>query len=87
MRQPKGVEILDAVTAEALASDAYRRQLLDDPVKVLTDAGLEIPKEVNVVIHENTEQTIHLVLPARIAQSIDLDEVSITVIAHHTGGT
>ena len=87
MRQPKGVEILDAVTAEALASDNYKRQLLEDPVKVLTDAGLTIPKDVDVVIHENTAHTIHLVLPARIAKSIDLDDVSLTVIACHTGGT
>lgn len=87
MRQPKGVEILDAVTAEALASDKYKRQLLEDPVKVLTDAGLKIPEDVDVVIHENTAHTIHLVLPTRIAESIDLDDVSITVIACHTGGT
>lgn len=87
MRQPRGVEILDAVTAKALASDKYRRQLLADPVKVLTDEGLTIPKGVDVVIHENTARTIHLVLPSRSMKRIDLDAVNITVIACHTGGT
>ena len=87
MRQPKGVEILDAVTAKALESEQYREQLLADPVKVLTDEGLTIPEGVNVVIHENTEDTIHLVLPSQIVVMIDLGEVDITTLAHHTGGT
>lgn len=87
MRQPRGVEILDAVTAEALESDSYREQLLADPVKVLTEAGLTIPPGVNVVIHENTADTIHLVLPSLIVETIDLGAVDITVIACHTGGT
>jgi hypothetical protein len=87
MRQPKGVEILDAVTAKALESDEFKRKLLADPVKVLTNEGLTIPKGVNVVIHENTAHTIHLVLPVRIIKRIDLGAVNIEVIACHTGGT
>jgi hypothetical protein len=87
MRQPRGVEILDAVTAKALESEEYKQQLLADPVKVLTDEGLTIPEGVNVVIHPNTTDTIHLVLPSQIAETIDLSEVDITFIAHHTGGT
>jgi hypothetical protein len=87
MRQPKGVDILDAVTAKALGSREYKQKLLDDPVKVLRDAGLTIPNGVDVVIHQNTAKTIHLVLPSRIINRINLGEVNITVIACHTGGT
>jgi hypothetical protein len=86
MRQPKGVEILDAVTAKALENEEYRQQLLADPAKVLTDEGLTIPAGVNIVIHENTADTIHLVLPHQMADTIDFVEVDITIIAHHTGG-
>ena len=87
MRQPRGVEILDAVTAKALESEEYKQQLLADPVKVLTDEGLTIPEGVNVVILENTAKTIHLVLPSRIVKTIDLGQVDITYIESHTGGT
>ena len=87
MRQPRGVEILDAVTAKALESEDYKQRLLADPVKVLTDEGLTIPEGVDVVIHQSTADTIHLVLPSQIAETIDLREVDITIVAHHTGGT
>jgi hypothetical protein len=87
MRQPRGVEILDAVTAKALESDEYKRRLLADPDTVLTDAGLTIPEGVRVVILENTADTIYLVLPSHSVDTIDLGAVDITVIACHTGGT
>lgn len=86
MRQPKGVEILDSVTAKALTSKAYKRKLLADPVTVLKDAGLKIPRGVTIVIHENQADTIHLVLPSQRADTINLKEVNITIIADHTGG-
>jgi hypothetical protein len=87
MRQPRGVEILDSVIAKALESEDYKQQLLADPAKVLADEGLTIPEGVNVVIHENTADTIHLVLPSERVETIDLGEVDITIIAFHTGGT
>jgi hypothetical protein len=86
MRQPKGVEILDAVTAKALDDSDYRQRLIDDPVPVLKQEGLEIGKGIKVVIHENTGDTIHLVLPSQLPASIDIEEIDITIIAHHTGG-
>jgi hypothetical protein len=86
MRQPRGVEILDSVTAKALDSEDYKRRLLDDPVKVLADEGLTIPEDVTVVIHENTGDTIHLVLPSQLVETITLGEVDLTIVANHTGG-
>jgi hypothetical protein len=87
MRQPKGVEILDAVTARALSDKRFRNRLLKNPKAVLRKEGLEIPDDVEIVVHENTDDTIHLVLPSGPAQTIDLEEVDITIIAFHTGGT
>lgn len=86
MRQPRGVEILDAVTARALEDPAYKEQLLDNPAEVLSEAGLSIPEGVEIVVHENTADTIHLVLPSQAPTTIDLREVDITIIAFHTGG-
>ena len=86
MRQPKGVEILDAITAKALDDPNYRRELRDEPIKVLTREGLTIPENVEVVVCENTADTIYLVLPTQMPACVDLSEVDITIIACHTGG-
>jgi hypothetical protein len=87
MRQPLGVEILDAVTAKALADGDYKDELIADPVKVLTDEGLTIPDKVEVEILQNTGNKIYLVLPSQMPQAIDLGEVNILMVARHTGGT
>lgn len=60
----EGFERLERIAARAQDDDAYRQQLLDDPATVLSDEGLTIPEGVNVVVHENTADEIHLVLPA-----------------------
>lgn len=87
MRQPRGVEILDAVTAKALDNPQYKKELLDNPVEVLRREGLTIPEGVDVVICENTANTIYLVLPSQVVKTIDLGEVNLRIVAHHTGGT
>ena len=86
MRQPKGVEILDAVTAKALDDSDYKRRLKAEPKTVLREEGLVIEEGIEIVIHENTGDTIHLVLPSKLPTSIEIEEIDITIIAHHTGG-
>jgi hypothetical protein len=86
MTEPRGVEILDAVTAKALDDPRYKDDLVKHPVDVLRKAGLTIDDGVDVVIHENTADTIHLVLPERILKTIDFGEVNIVMIACRTGG-
>ncbi|MFL5828417.1 MAG: NHLP leader peptide family natural product precursor [Solirubrobacteraceae bacterium] len=86
MRQPKGVEILDTVTAKALGDGYYKERLKADPVAVLREEGLMIGDGIKIVVHENTGDTIHLVLPSELPTSIEIEEIDITIIAHHTGG-
>jgi hypothetical protein len=87
MRDPLGVEILDVVTAKALGSNNYKKQLLADPVKVLKAEGLKIPRGVTVEILQNTEKKVYFVLPSQLPTTIDLGEVNILMVARHTGGT
>ena len=86
MRQPKGVEILDAVTARALSDKRFKNRLLKNPKAVLRKEGLDIDDDVEIVVLENTGDKIHLVLPSKAPESIDLEEVDIRIIAYHTGG-
>ena len=81
----RGVQIIQTVVAQALGDEGFRQQLLDDPRGVLREAGLTVSEEIEVVVHENTEDTVHFVLPATPAPSeeLDIDEVDIVLIAYH----
>jgi hypothetical protein len=68
----KGLEHLRRVAPKALDDDAYRQQLLDDPARVLKKEGITVPDGVNVVVHQNTAQQVHLVLPTGLQDAHEL---------------
>ena len=74
------------IGAKALTDTNYRRRLLDDPKSVLRKAGLEVADDVEVVIHRNRPNLIHLVLPAAPVQAdqLDVDEVRVAMLHCHT---
>jgi hypothetical protein len=76
----KGIQLLDGVAAKAAQNKSYRRELLDNPKKVLTEAGLRVPKDIQIVVHVNTPDTVHLVLPAP-AEKVSLREVNVTKLS------
>jgi hypothetical protein len=41
----------------------FRQQLVELPKETLEQAGIKLPQGVEVEVLENTDQTIHLVLP------------------------
>lgn len=63
------------VVVQAWRSDAYRQALVHDPHEVLLrDAGIEIPRDVEIRVVENTERVQYLVLPAKPAPPIAEEE-------------
>ena len=78
----KGLEHLRRIAAKALDDDAYRQRLLDDTAGTLKQEGITVPSGVNVVVHQNTTQQIHLVLPTGLKQEHELntDETDITTL-------
>ncbi len=77
----RGHQILQRVAAQALADHEYRRRLIDDPKTVLREEGLEVPDEIEIVIHENTGETLNLVLPVALPEGeLDIDETNVTVL-------
>jgi hypothetical protein len=85
-REIKGFQLLDEIGAKALTDTNYRRRLLDDPKSVLRKAGLEVPDDVDVEVHRNRPNLIHLVLPAAPVQAdqLDVDEVRVALLHCHT---
>ncbi len=49
--------------SQAIDDPALRKRLVESPMKVLAEAGVELPSGVTVEILENTDKVIHLVLP------------------------
>ena len=52
------------VVARAWSDAACKAELLADPVSALAKMGLSPPAGVTLEVHENTPETMHLVLPA-----------------------
>jgi Nitrile hydratase, alpha chain len=81
-QQIKGLEQLRRIAAKAIDDDTYRRRLLDDPAGVLKQEGIAVPEGVNVVVHENTAEQIHLALPTGVKgeQQLNPDETDIRTL-------
>ena len=45
--------------------EALKNRFMADPRKVLDDHGLEVPEGIDVKVVENTDDCIHVTLPAR----------------------
>jgi hypothetical protein len=82
----KGFQHLDKIGARALTDTNYRRRLLDNPKSVLRKEGLKVADDVEVVIHRNRPNVIHLVLPAELVKpnKLDVNEVEVAKLICHT---
>lgn len=59
------------IAALAMENAEFRGKLLTDPKTALAEvAGLEFPATVQVVVHEETEDTLHLVIPPAIPDEL-----------------
>lgn len=59
------------VVAQAWSDNDYRQRLLQDPEAVLGERGLTPPAGKQVRIVEDTEDTVHVVLPAKPTELTD----------------
>jgi hypothetical protein len=70
MAMAKSDTTIDAkVVARAWSDSAFKAQLLTDPNAALVAAGAAVPPSVTVKVVENTDKLVHLVLPARLADT------------------
>ncbi len=77
----KALGIITNVIADALEDRKKRKQLIDDPKQVLTEAGLTVPPRVKIFVHENKRNEIHLVLPSPEVYELDLDSLDARTLA------
>ncbi|MGV2290483.1 NHLP leader peptide family RiPP precursor [Trinickia sp. YCB016] len=53
------------IIAKCWSDDVFKQTLLADPVATLKAEGVTLPAGITVKALENTEQTFHLVIPAK----------------------
>lgn len=65
---------LTQIFAECWNDAAVKTRFMDDPKSVLEEHGLEVPEDVVVKVVENSEQCVHITLPAPPPERRDLTD-------------
>ena len=69
------------IVARAWRDEAFKQQLITNPKKVLTDAGMTVDEGVEVQIIEDTATTRHLVFPVKPTGGQALSEDQLELVA------
>ena len=65
------------LTERASIDGDFRSRLLSDPkAAVQEELGVEVPDEVDIKVHENDMQTVHVALPATDLAEEQLEAIS-----------
>jgi hypothetical protein len=70
------------IVAKAWADETFKNRLLSNPSAVFQEVGLDVPRGVQVRVVENTDQIVHLTLPA----NPNTDELSENELEGVSGG-
>lgn len=57
------------LVSKCWADGAFKQRFLTDPKKVLAEFEIEVPDGLNVKVVENTDDTMHITLPAKPTRS------------------
>jgi hypothetical protein len=75
---------MNALIAACWKDDALKQRFLSDPHAVLAEHGMDVPEGMNVNVVENTDNTVHVTLPAAPTANGDLSDEELENAA---GGT
>jgi nitrile hydratase len=66
-------------------SEAYRARVVREPRAVLAEFGLELPADTEIVVHDTSAESRHMVLPVRPAGTDGLDEDELAALVTREG--
>ena len=66
-------------------SEAYRARVVREPRTVLAEFGLTLPADTEIVVHDTSAESRHMVLPMRPEGSVDLDEAELAALVTREG--
>jgi nitrile hydratase len=66
-------------------SEAYRSRIVREPRAVLAEFGLVLPQETEIVVHDTSAESRHMVLPMRPAGTDGLAETELVALVTREG--
>ncbi len=78
---------MNALIAACWKDDALKQRFLSDPHAVLAEHGMDVPEGINVNVVENTDNTVHVTLPAAPTANGDLSDEELANAAGAAGDT
>jgi nitrile hydratase len=66
-------------------SEAYRSRVVREPRAVLAEFGLVLPERTEIVVHDTSAESRHMVLPLRPEGTGDLDEGALAALVTREG--
>jgi hypothetical protein len=72
--------VIARIIARAWEDEAFKQQLINDPVATLRTVGLALPEGVEYVVVENTASRQYIVIPPR-PESLGVEDVVEDVLA------
>jgi nitrile hydratase len=66
-------------------SEAYRARVVRDPRAVLAEFGLMLPADTEIVVHDTSAESRHMVLPMRPEGTAGLDEAALASLVTREG--
>jgi hypothetical protein len=89
MSQSKSAEWMkhwSKVVERAWHDEGFKKRLLSNPAAVLKEEGIEPPQGVQVKLVENTQNVIHLTLPAKVAGELSEKDLELVAAGGKVGG-
>lgn len=79
-RTIEGFRRLQKALQAAASEPDLRQRLLENPREALAEAELDVPDDVELVVHENTPNQVHIVIPSRVMDWDELDIEAVNVV-------
>ena len=67
--------------------EALKARFMSDPKAVLAEHGMDVPANIDVNVVENSDNTVHITMPAAPDGAADLSDEELTSAAGGGGGT
>ena len=72
---------LAALFAACWKDDALKQRFMSDPKAVLAEHGMDVPANIDVNVVENSDNTVHITMPAAPAGAADLSDEELGNVA------
>jgi hypothetical protein len=78
---------MNTLIAACWKDDALKQRFLSGPHAVLAEHGMDVPEGINVNVVENTDNTVHVTLPAAPTANGNLSDAELENAAGGNAGT